>query len=130
MKRNPDGTFRNARQAVVVSDRFARARWVVAEILLCKRTGLSMAAIAAHIGRVGRDEEKSSVELPSGIVFPPDYRISESAVYKAYIKVMNLRPAAEIEILRKEDTDRCEQLYVHLQRGIGSGDPRAIDSAV
>jgi hypothetical protein len=70
MKRNPEGTFRNARHAVVVSDRVIRSRWVVDEILSCQQSGFSIAAIGAHIGRVGRGEGKPTVELPSGINFP------------------------------------------------------------
>jgi hypothetical protein len=89
-----------------------------------------MAAIAIHIGRVGRGEIKSTVELPSGLVFPPDYTYSESAVFKAYNKAMNLQPAVNAEVSRKEDTARLEQLYLNLQRAISSGDPRAIDTAV
>jgi hypothetical protein len=57
MKRNPDRTWRNARHAIVVGNRIIVARWVTVEILRCKRTGLSMAAIAVHIGRVGQGYE-------------------------------------------------------------------------
>jgi hypothetical protein len=130
MKRNPDGTFRNARHAVVVSDRTIRARWVSAEILQCKRTGLSMAAIAVHLARVGQAYEKPLSPLPEAVAFPPNYSISESAVFKAYHKAMDRQPAANAEILRKEDTIRCEDMYFHLQRGIGTGDPRSIDAGV
>jgi hypothetical protein len=130
MKRNPDGTFRNARHAVVLSDRIIRARWVTAEILRCKRTGLSMAEIAVHVTRVGRGNEKAFSSLPDGIFFPPEYRIGESAVFKAYHKAMDRQPVADADVLRKEDTHRCEDMYRHLQRGISSGDPRSIDAGV
>jgi hypothetical protein len=130
MKRNPDGTFRNARHAVVLSDRTIRARWVSAEILQCKRTGLSMAAIAVHLARVGQAHEKPVSPLPEAIAFAPDYSISESAVFKAYHKAMDRQPVADADVLRKEDTHRCEDMYRHLQRGISSGDPRSIDAGV
>jgi hypothetical protein len=130
MKRNPDGTFRNARHAVVLSERIIRARWVTAEILRCKRTGLSMAEIAVHVARVGQGSEKALTSLPEGIFFPLDYTISESAVFKAYHKAMDRQPVAEADVLRKEDTHRCEDMYRHLQRGISSGDPRSIDAGV
>ncbi len=130
MKRNPDGTFRNARHAVVLSDRFIRARWVRAEIIQCKRTGLSMADIAVHLTNVGQGREKSLTPLPNGVVFDDDYRISESVVFKAYHKAMTLQPVADAEVLRKEDTERCEQMYLRLQRGISTGDPRYIDGGV
>ncbi len=64
MKRNPDGTWRNARHPIVISTRIVIARWVTAEILRCKRTGLSMAAIAVHIA--ARCEEMY-LKLQSGI---------------------------------------------------------------
>jgi hypothetical protein len=43
---------------------------------------------------------------------------------------MDRRPMAEVEVLRKEDTQRCEGMYLHLQRGISSGDPRIVDAGV
>ena len=130
MKRNPDGTYRNARRGIVVSDRMIVARWVSDEILRCKRTGLSMAAIAVHVTRVGKGEDRPLATLPDGIVFPPDYRISESAVYKAYHKAMDLEPTINAEVYRKEDTARCEDMFMNLQRGISAGDPRSVDAGV
>jgi hypothetical protein len=130
MKRNPDGTSRNARHAIVVSDRMIVASWVTAETLRCKRTGLSMAAISNHISRVGQGLEQSLSPFPDGIAFPPDYRISESAVFKAYHKAMDRQPAIDAEVFRKEDTARCEEMYLKLQPGISNGDPRHIDTAV
>jgi hypothetical protein len=130
MKRNPDGTWRNARRAVVLSDRFVRGRWVTGEIVRCKRTGLSMAAIAVHIRRVGQSQEQPLSPFPDGIEFPPDYRISESAVFKAYNKAIGRQPSVDVEIFRKEDTARCEEMYLKLQPGISKGDPRHIDAGV
>ena len=130
MKRNPDGTWRNARHAIVVSNRINIARWVTAEILRCKRNGLSMAAIAVHISRVGQGQEQALSPLPDVIVFPANYRISESAVFKAYHKAMDRQPAIDAEVFRKEDTARCEEMYLKLQSGISKGDPRHIDTAV
>ena len=115
MKRNPDGTYRNARHAIVVSARFIVARWVSAEIMACKRKGLSMAAISTHITRVGQGLEPSLSPFPNGIAFPPDYRISESAVYKNYHKAMDRQPAIDAEVYRKEDTARLEDMYLKLQ---------------
>jgi hypothetical protein len=130
MKRNPDGTWRNARHGIVVSDRIIVARWVTTEIMRCKRTGLSMAAIAVHVSRVGNGEERPLSPLPEGILFPPDYTISESAIYKAYHKAMDQEPAMNADVYRKEDTARCEDMYMHLQRGISAGDPRYVDAGV
>ncbi len=130
MKRNPDGTWRNARHAIVVSNRIVVARWVTAEILRCKLTGLSMAAIAVHIGRVGQGHEQPLSPFPEGIEFPADYGISESAVFKAYHKAMDRQPAINAEVFRKEDTARCEDMFMKLQRGISNGDPRHIEAGV
>ncbi|MGA9472033.1 MAG: hypothetical protein WBV36_06190, partial [Terriglobales bacterium] len=130
MKRNPDGTWRNARRAIVVSNRIIIARWVTAEILRCKLTGLSMAAIAVHISRVGQAHERPLSPFPEGIEFPTNYRISESAVFKAYHKAMDRQPAINAEVFRKEDTARCEDMFLKLQRGVSQGDPRHIDTAV
>src|SRR6266446_6946013 len=130
MKRNPDGTWRNARHAIVVSNRSIVARWVTVEILRCKRSGLSMAAIAVHISRVGQGHGQPLSPLPDGIQFPANYRISESAVFKAYHKAMDRQPAIDAEVFRKEDTARLEDMYLKLQPGISNGDPRHIDTAV
>jgi hypothetical protein len=89
-----------------------------------------MAAIAVHIGRVGQGLEQSLSPFPDGIAFPPDYRISESAIYKGYHKAMDRQPAIDAEIYRKEDTARLEEMYLKLQPGISNGDPRHIDTAV
>jgi hypothetical protein len=130
MKRNPDGAWRNARHAIVVSNRIIVARWVTAEILRCKLTGLSMAAIAVHICRVGQAQEQPLSPLPESIEFPTNYRISESAVFKAYHKAMDRQPAIDAEVFRKEDTARCEDMFLKLQRGVSKGDLRHIDTAV
>jgi hypothetical protein len=128
--RNSDGTIRNARSPKILKPRSVRARWVTSEILRCKLTGLSMALIAAHIGRVGQGDESPLSPLPDGIEFPVDYRLSESAVFKAYHKAMDRQPTIDAELYRKEDTARCDDMYMKLQPGIRNGDPRHIDAAV
>ena len=40
------------------------------------------------------------------MILPPDYRISESAIYKRYHKAMEQQPAIDAEVYRKEDTAR------------------------
>jgi hypothetical protein len=128
--RNSDGTIRNARSPKILKQRSVRASWVTAEILRCKLTGLSMAAIAAHIGRAGQGLEQPLAAFPEGIEFPANYRISESAVFKAYHKAMDRQPTIDAELYRKEDTARCDDMYMKLQRGISNGDPRHIDAGV
>jgi hypothetical protein len=89
-----------------------------------------MAAIAVHIGRVGQAHEQPLCPIPEGIEFPTNYRISESAVFKAYHKAMDRQPTVNAEVFRKEDTARCEDMYLKLQRGVSNGDPRHVDAAV
>src|ERR1700730_17255850 len=60
----------------------------------------------------------------------PNYHISESAVFKAYHKAMDRQPAINSEVFRKEDTARCEDMFLKLQRGVSNGDPRHVDAAV
>ena len=102
MKRNPDGTMAQCPTRHRGQQPEHRARWVTVEILRCKRTGLSMAAIAVHIGRVGQGHEQPLSPLPNGIEFPAGYRISESAVFKAYHKAMNRQPAINAEVFRRK----------------------------
>jgi hypothetical protein len=89
-----------------------------------------MAAIAVHISRVGQGHEQPLSPFSDGIQFPANYRISESAVFKAYHKAMDRQPAIDAEVFRKEDTARLEDMYLKLQPGISNGDPRHIDTAV
>jgi len=70
--RNSDGTIRNVRSPMILKPRSIRARWVTAEILRCKRTGLSMAVIAIHIGRVGPGIEES--DQPSSLKLSAKHR--------------------------------------------------------
>ena len=83
MKRNPDGTYRNARHAIVVSARFIVGRWVSVEIMACKRKGLSMAAISNHITRVGKVWSHHYRSFPMA---------SPSRPITASVKVQSTRP--------------------------------------
>ena len=59
MKRNPDGTWRNARDGIVVSEATLRTRWVEAETIKLKHMGLSYDLIAEQITRVGRGQAQA-----------------------------------------------------------------------
>jgi hypothetical protein len=130
MKRQPDGTWRNTRQAVTVSDAVRRARWVEAETLSLKRMGLSFDAIAEQIGRVGRGQAQSLVPIPAGVTFPPDYQITRQACHKAFRRAIAREPSLELEELRKLDTARSEEMFMNLQPGIRKGNPRAIEIGI
>jgi hypothetical protein len=130
MKRQPDGTWRNTRQAVTISDAVRRARWVAAATLSLKRMGLSFDAIAEQIGRVGRGRAQPLVEIPAGLTFPPDYTISRQACHKAFKKAIAREPSLELEEFRKLDTERAEAMFMNLQPAIRKGHPRAIEIGV
>jgi hypothetical protein len=130
MKRQPNGTWRNTRQGITVSDAVRRARWVEAETLSLKRMGLSFDAIAEQIGRVGRGRAQALVEIPAGLTFPPDYTISRQACHKAFKKAIAREPSLELEEFRKLDTERAEEMFMNLQPAIRKGNPRAIEIGV
>jgi hypothetical protein len=48
MKRQPNGRFRGANSAAVLTDEVLRARWVEAETLRLKTMGFSFQEIAEH----------------------------------------------------------------------------------
>ena len=90
MKRQPDGRWRNARKAVVVSEAVLRARWIEAETVRLKHMGLSFDAIADQITRVGRGLAQPIVAVPKGVTFPSDYTISKQACHKPFRKAIRL----------------------------------------
>jgi hypothetical protein len=130
MKRNTDGTWRNARRAVTVSETILRARWIEAETIHLKKMGLSFDAIADQLTRVGRGRAQAIVALPEGISFPPDFKISRQACHKAFTKAVAREPSVAIEALRKLDDARSEEMWMNLQPGIRKGNPRSIEVGV
>ena len=130
MKRQPDGTWRNARRPVVVSEAVYRARWVEAETVRLKHMGISFDAIAEQITRVGRRQAQAIVTIPDGVEFPPDFQISRQACHKAFKKAVAREPALATEEFRKLDTARCEDMFLNLQPGIRKGNPRSVEAGV
>ncbi len=130
MKRQPDGTWRNARQPLTISDASRRARWIEAETIGLKRMGLSFDAIAEQIGRVGRREASAIVTVPDGVAFPSAFRISRQAVHKAFKRAIAREPALELEELRKLDMVRCEEMFMNLQPGVRKGNVRAVEASI
>ena len=130
MKRQPDGTFRNARHAVTVSTAVVRARWIEAETIQLKRMGLSFDSIAQQITRVGLGQAQPIVELPEGVTFPPDYAITKQACHKAFRKAIAREPSIVAEDYRELDTSRCEEMFLNLQPGIRKGNPRSVEAGV
>jgi len=130
MKRQPDGTFRGTRQAAIVSNAILRARWVQAETLRLKIMGFSFDEISEQIGRVGRGQAQAIVTIPEGVTFPPDYRISKQACFKAFNRAIAKTPAPNVEELRIVDNARSEEMFLNLQPGIRKGNARAIEVGV
>jgi hypothetical protein len=130
MKRQPDGRWRNARKAVVVSDAVLRARWIEAETLSLKRIALSFDAIAEQITRIGRRQGQATIAIPDGVSFPPDFQISRQACHKAFKKAIAREPSVAAEEFRKLDSARCEDMFMNLQPGIRKGNPRSVEAGV
>ena len=130
MKRQPDGRWRNARKAVVVSEAVLRARWIEAETIHLKRMGLSFDAIAEQITRIGRGQAQPMTPIPTGVAFPLNYAISRQAVHKAFRRAIAREPALEVEELRKLDTARSEEMFLNLQPAIRKGSARAVEVGI
>jgi hypothetical protein len=130
MKRQPDGTWRNARRPVVVSPATLRARWIESEVVHLKLMGLSFDAIAEQIARVGRGQGQAMTSMPEGVTFPPDYTISRQACQKAYKKANAREPALGVAEMRKLDTARCEECVMNLQPGIRKGEVRSTEALI
>jgi hypothetical protein len=128
--RNSDGTIRRSNKSQRLTVRSLIARWIEAETLRLKGLGMSYEAIATHIVGVAQGRQKAMVDLPPGIEFPSDYRISVQAVHRAFQRAITRLPNAEAEAHRKLDTERCEGLYFALQAGIRKGDAKSIDVGV
>lgn len=130
MKRQPDGTWRNARDGIVVSEAIVRARWVEAETTRLKNMGLSFDQIAEQITRVGRGQAPPMVTLPEGLTFPSGYSITKQAIHKAFQKGLAREPTLEIEEMRKVDNARSEEMFTNLQPAMRKGSTRAIEVGI
>ena len=130
MKRQPDGRWRNARKAVVVSEAILRARWIEAETVRLKHMAVSFDAIAEQVTRVGRGLAQAIVAIPEGVTFPPDFQISRQACHKAFKKALERESVLAAEEFRKLDTARCEEMLLNLQASIRKGHARSIEAAI
>ncbi len=130
MKRQPNGTWRSTRQAVVVSAEILRARWVEAETIRLKCKGFPFEVIAEQLSRVGRGQAPPMVAISDGVTFPLDYKITRQACHKAFKKAIAREPALELAELRKLDNMRCEEMFMNLQPSVRKGDARAVEVSV
>ena len=115
---------------MVLSEAVCRARWVEAEVLHLKRMGLSFAAIAEQITRVGRGRAQAMTPIPDGVSFPPDYQISRQACYKACCKALAREPALGVAESRKIDQARTEDMFMNLQPAIRKGNLKAVQVGI
>ena len=126
MKRQPNGRFRGANRAAVLTDEVLRARWVEAETLRLKTMGFSFQEIAEQIVRVAHGTNPPLVDIPESVSFPPYYAISKQAVYKAFRRAVARQPALALEELRHIDNARSEEMFLNLQPAIRKGNARSI----
>jgi hypothetical protein len=126
MKRQPNGRFRGARQAVVVTEGVLRARWIEAETLRLKVMGFSFEETREQIVRVARGAHPALVTIPEGVTFPLNYSISKQAIYKAFQRAILRQPSLALEELRQVDNARSEEMLLNLQPGIRKGNANSI----
>ena len=130
MKRQLDGTWRNARRPLMVSEAVLRARWVEAETIHLKRIGLTFDAIADQITRIGRGQAQPIAAIPGAVTFPADFQISRQACHKAFRKGIARDPSLAADEFRKLDSARCEEMFMNLQPGIRKGNPRSVEAGI
>jgi hypothetical protein len=70
------------------------------------------------------------IDLPEGVVFPPNYRISTRAALKAFHKALARRTDLAVDELRVVAHDRLETLYLAAQGAVARGSLEAVRAAV
>jgi hypothetical protein len=128
--RQPDGTFRGAKQPASFSEAYLKARWQEAEALALKKKWVSYEDIATHIVRVARGDEKPVKPLPEGLQFKPGFSISKQAVQKAVTKALARERALNVEEFRQLANAQSEECLMYLQAAIRKGDPQAISTTM
>jgi hypothetical protein len=129
--RNLDGTFRNNNRPAKIPNRTLLARWLDSEVSKLRLLGFdSFAAIALHVTKVGRGEERALTAIPHELTFPVNYRVSPQGCAKALNRSLDREPKLATEKLRRLSLQRSEQFLLALQVGIQKGEPKAITAAV
>jgi hypothetical protein len=130
MKRHADGTWRNSRKPMNVSEAVQRARWVGIETIKLRCMGLSFEAIAEQITRIGRQQASPMTPMPEGLTFPADYTITRQACHKAFSKAIARESSLAVGEFRKLDNARSEEMLMSLQPAIRKGKERAIEVGI
>ncbi len=121
------------------SPRHLIALWVREWSVKLRRLGSSFEEIARELTKAGQGKGtmvgiglggRPLVELPEGVTFPSDYRISARAVLKAFRRALAERVDLAVSELRAVAHDRLETLYLATQDGVARGNPEAIRVAV
>lgn len=128
--RNPDGRYRNTNQPTSVSNSILIARFVESEVLAAKLIGVStFASIAAHIAAVARGNQVAMTQLPPGIIFPDNYKITAAGCHKALNRALNREPRVASDQLAQIIMQRSDDLLLALQPAIRRQDTKAIQTA-
>ena len=97
MPRNPDGRFRAANKAAVITTELIISRWVEGEIVQLRFLGLSFVNVRQQILKVARGEAQPATPLPATVAFPPGWTIADRSVYCAHER--GLRRYASMSLL-------------------------------
>jgi hypothetical protein len=99
--------------------------WVRKEALQQKLLGLKYWQIADRITLAARGETPSAVPT-SGLEFPPNFKISVPAVFKAIKQGLDRPMTLTREELKELDNLRSEECILALQKGIHEGDAKSV----
>jgi hypothetical protein len=90
---------------------------------------LTQQETAQAITEMGRGIRPGRLE---GVEYPPDYKISQPGVLKAFRRYCQRKPPPGLAEMRRVDTQRCDDIYramLSIIRGGGRGTALAADAA-
>ena len=125
VQRRSDGSFGAAAKSGGLTMRSKISDWVRKEALQQKLLGLKLWQIADRITLAARGETPSAVPT-SGLEFPPNFKISVPAVFKAIKWGLDRPTTLTREELKELDNLRSEEYILALQKGIHEGDTKSV----
>ena len=136
-RRELDGRYARVRGPLKpASTRHLIGVWVTEQAIRLKRLGSAFDDIAREFSLAGLGRGTlvlsagTSVPLPEGVIFPPDYRITRQAVCKAFRNEIRGRVKLQARELRELAGDRLEMMYTAAVTGALRGDPRSIRAGI
>ena len=129
-RRHSDGTRAGKTAVIRYTDKSVRARWLEAEVVRLKRTGMTFQDITTHVREVCAGQKPP---ITPANVSLANYHISIMGVHSAFRRVMDglkAKPQAEADDYRYLQNERCEEMYLAMQPGIRQGSPPHVSSAV